>query len=561
MTQLSRYIYYIIIILFFIVILSFLPSYPDYPNEKKITKPQTIKPHQGTKYLSWFPYGEFTDQHEAFRNGLRLGMELDRTIIVPKLRLGKKPLPWKPFHELAQQYTEQNDKQLLQEKCIENKKTSANEMTSSSVNDSICETLNEWTEITWSTLFDLKAISKEFNVNIIERTEGHGWGYDETAIEIKNKDLVNNDENDENDKKNKITDVVIVDVMTFPENSTLYDESHIQQQRLLSSIEKSKNKWNAILFGNRKKQKSLHLPLNTILRPLQWEAVKNRQYVQFGSLSSTARYQTQQTKKQIAFRKALNSYLLVTPNQLSDLTKQANQVITTLGGINTFSSLKLDFAKLISLDARINRNLLSSTNVNINTNNKNDLLTMDDLDSQTQKELMDAVVLEVFGDIPINQAVSAAMPVNPTSSLAEILLKQKEDVSLSSSPIERRKLLDACLDYRSNVEQRYPIYYLFNDYIDSPATRPDVYGPLLSFFPCLFTKEDFKQWDLLDMTHWIHQYPALNDPSVNYETILNPILDILISGQGYSFFEVPQTPLSRYMGWQRKGSLFDNNPL
>ncbi|KAI9301145.1 hypothetical protein BJ944DRAFT_187234 [Cunninghamella echinulata] len=552
MTRLSRFIYYILIIFFFIFILSILPSFQN----EKVAKPHSLKPHQGTKYLSWFPHGEFTDQHEAFRNALRLGMEMDRTVIVPKLRLGKS-LPWKPFNELAQQYTEHNDKELIREKYC---KEAVNEISpitttaTTNTDDSICTTLNEWTEIAWSSLFDLKAISKEYNINIIERLEGHGWGMDESAIEI----------------KNKILDVVIVDAQTFPENITLYDESYVQQQRLKAQIEKlnQKKKWgdllfnkNQQLFGKSTPSSSPHLPLNNVVRPLQWEAVKNRQYLQFGALSSTPRYQTHQTKKQMAFRKSLNKYLLVSPNQLSDLTKQANKVITTLGGINTFSSLRLNFAKLISLDARINKKLLSSSA----SNNNNDIMvtTMDDLDPQTQKEVMDAVVLEVFGDIPINQAVSAAMPVNPSSPLADILLKHKEasSTSLSTSPIERQKLLNACLNYRADVEQKYPIYYLFNDYIDSPITRPDIYGPLLSFFPCLFTKEDMKQWGILDMITWINDNPELNDHGVDYEKLLNPILDILIAGQGYSFFEVPQTPLSRFMGWQRKGSLSDNDSL
>jgi hypothetical protein len=204
------------------------------------------------------------------------------------------------------------------------------------------------------------------------------------------------------------------------------------------------------------------------------------------------------------------------------LKQQADQVIAMLGGVNHFSSLRLNFAKVIALDARVNKDTFGTPRV-----------TMDDLDAQTQKEVMDAVVLEVFGDIPINQAVSAALPVNADSTLASVLLEhQQAPSSVSSSPLERRRLLDACIDYRQQIEERYPIYYLVNDHIPSPASRPDVYGPLLSFFPCLFTKNDMKQWGKLDMATWISSHPALQDKGVDYERMLDVMLDVLIAGQG-----------------------------
>lgn len=432
---------------------------------------------------------EFTDQHEAFRNAIRLGKELDRTVVAPMLRLGK-PLSWQAFDSLAQTYSLTQDKRQLSEKC---------RTASSATNDQACITMNDWTEIPWSSLFDLKAISTDFGVPIIERTQGHGWGRNETATGV----------------IDTIVDVAVVDVLTFIENATFHNTND------------DNGKWSGILGRQRivkqhQEQQQQQLPLKTVIRPEQWSSLQQRQYIQFGALSSTARYQVHSTTQQMALRKALNRHLLVSPNQMAPLKQQADQVIATLGGVNHFSSLRLNFAKVIALDARVNKDTFGTPRV-----------TMDDLDTQTQKEVMDAVVLEVFGDIPINQAVSAALPVNADSALAAILLEhQQAPSSVSSSPLERRRLLDACIDYRQQIEERYPIYYLVNDHIPSPASRPDVYGPLLSFFPCLFTKNDMKQWGKLDMTTWISSHPALQDKGVDYERMLDVMLDVLIAGQG-----------------------------
>ncbi|KAI8086418.1 uncharacterized protein BX664DRAFT_335748 [Halteromyces radiatus] len=481
MTRLHRLLYYLVILLFFFFLsITFLPR----------SQPTTIKPtspHHSTKYLSWLPHGEFTDQHEAFRNAIRLGQEMNRTVIVPMLRLGK-PLLWQPFEQLEQAYRNQ-DKNNLRQICETEERL---------LNDPVCTTLNDWTEIPWSSLFNLKAISIEFNIPIIERTKGHGWGLHDTAVM-------------------DITDVVVIDAMTYSENTTFIPMDKKTtwgflgrqfNQRIMKQQEEEEEEYNT----------NAGLPLKTVIKPTQWKDVEHRQYIQFGALSSTPRYQVHSTSRQMALRKALNRHLLVTPDQMAPLKAQADSVITTLGGMNHFSSLRLNFAKVIALDARVNKNATTS------------MITMDDLDTATQKELMDAVVLEVFGDIPINQAVSAAMPVNPDSKLARVLMEQRQQPS--SSSFERQQLLDACIDYRENIEHRYPIYYLVNDHIPSPATRPDIYGPLLSFFPCLFTKNDMKQWNKLDMVSWPSTLSVLQDQGVDYEIMLDPMLDILIAGQG-----------------------------
>ncbi|ORZ21316.1 hypothetical protein BCR42DRAFT_191256 [Absidia repens] len=531
MTRMTRLIYYLVALLFFFFLsLTTLSRYQLVEPVSKVN-PEAIP--VGTKYLTWLPHGEFTDQHEAFRNAIRLGLELDRTVIAPMLRLGK-PLPWQPFDKLAQAYSTSQTKQLLRQKCT---------TSTTAIDDHDCITMNDWTEIPWSSFFDLKAISAEFGIPVIERLHGHGLGLEETAEDV----------------REPITDVVVVDVLTFVENSTFIKQRQSQWHGFYSSDDNdSKGKWGGFLGRqvsqrivnqpNQQQHQKQPTPLKTVIQAQQWDALAQRQYIQFGALSSTARYQVHSTIQQMDLRKALNRHLLVTPNQMAPLQQQADQVVTALGGEQHFSSLKLNFAKVIALDARMKHDMHGTT-----------METMDDLDAQMQKELMDAVVLEVFGDIPINQAVSAAMPVKSNSDLSLVLSQQQQQQQSSSSYINRQKLLDACIDYRQNIEEQYPIYYLVSDHIPSPSSRPDIYGPLLSFFPCLFTKSDMKQWGKLDMSTWISSHPYLQDRGVDYEKMLDPMLDILIAGRGYSFFEVPHSPLTRFMGWQGRASSNSSN--
>ncbi|CAO3588028.1 unnamed protein product [Absidia cylindrospora] len=504
MTRMTRLMYCLVALLFFLFLS--LTTLSRYQLVEPVSKVNPKSNPVGTKYLTWLPHGEFTDQHEAFRNAIRLGLELDRTVIAPMLRLGK-PLSWQPFDTLAQAYTTSQTKQYLRQKCT---------TSPTALDDHDCTTMNDWTEIPWSSIFDLKAISAEFGIPIIERLSGHGLGLEESAEDV----------------VDSITDVVVVDVLTFAENSTFINQRQSQWHGFYSGDNTdSKGKWGGFLghqvsqrIVNQPNQQQQHqqqqqqkqpTPLKTVIRAQQWDALAQRQYIQFGALSSTARYQVHSTIQQMGLRKALNRHLLVTPNQMAPLQQQADQVVAALGGEQHFSSLKLNFAKVIALDARMKHDIHGTP-----------MTTMDDLNEQMQKELMDAVVLEVFGDIPINQAVSAAMPVKSDSDLSLVLSQQQ-----SSSSISRQKLLDACIDYRQNIEQQYPIYYLVSDHIPSPSSRPDIYGPLLSFFPCLFTKSDMKQWGKLDMSTWISSHPYLQDRGVDYEKMLDPILDILIAGK------------------------------
>jgi hypothetical protein len=204
---------------------------------------------------------------------------------------------------------------------------------------------------------------------------------------------------------------------------------------------------------------------------------------------------------------------------LDTLTQQSERIVEALGGKFQYSTLILNIAKLVALDAR------AGTIQHAGSNGKfKEVTSIDQVEKSARTEMMKAVVLEIFGDIPINQAVSAAMPIKP-SKLATLLQRPS-----SNEPNDRRALLDACVDYHKNIEQRYPIYYLMNDMNIAPETRPDIFGPLLKSFPCVFSRFDMLSWGL-QTDHWSDGQPGFDD-SVDYEKLLQPLLDILITRKG-----------------------------
>ncbi|KAG2227783.1 hypothetical protein INT45_002021 [Circinella minor] len=428
------------------------------------------------RYMSWFPHGDFTEQHESFRNALRIAYDTKRIIIAPMLRLGK-PYPWLPFNQLAQRY-EAQEKTILRRIC---KTPEAAEQWRIDLEP--CYSMNEWTEIPWSTLFDFTQLEAEFGIQIIERVRDHNWGKHESAVGF-------------------IDSVDIVDPMSFAANGSSVEHG----EQIVQPPE------------------PLRKPLKKYLGAAQLASF-DATLVQFGALSSAARYRTRSSKGQSALKRALNSRLFVTPNNLAPVTSTANQMIEALGGRRRYSSLHLNLAKFIALDARI-----STTDESA-------------LSSVARKELMNAVVLEIFGDIPINQAVSATMPLQ-SSRLSELLARPQ---------VDRHQLLDACVEYRATIDSRYPINYLVNDITNDPVTRPDLFGPLMETFPCTFSKSDMHKWNIFDPT-WAYQIPHMGDQGVDYETLLGPIIDILMASDAYSFFEIPQTPLTRFMRWQPKKS-------
>ncbi|KAG0952669.1 hypothetical protein G6F57_003893 [Rhizopus arrhizus] len=477
------------------------------------------------KYLSWFPHSDFPEQQECFRNGIRLALETNRTIIAPMLRINNI-YPWMPFEDLARRY-EAQDKKILHDLCSNNQRHWRTELEP-------CETINEWTEIPWSSVMDLEAIKRDFGVRIIERTQGHGWGVHESAL----------------GGNIHPEDVAIVDVMSFKENGTDWEHVDPAMEALKQKAAKNQGVYSWIqsrFFSQKaKEQDKLTEPLKYVFSEEQLHALDVK-IIQFGALSSAARYTTPPTDIQMTLRKSMMKTHFNVPDQMKALSDQANKIVNALGGRFEYSTLILNLAKLVALDARAG----TIQSLDVDGKKETDIevdgpKSMDDLDKQAKKDLMDALVLEIFGDIPINQAVSAAMPIKP-SKLSEFLDGSPFPVTEAN---QRYKLLEACVDYHKNVEKRYPIYYLISEMDIAPESRPDIFGPLLDMFPCVFSKQDMLNWGI-QTENWSKKQPGLSD-TVNYEKLFQPLLNILIAGKGYSFFEIPTTPLTRFLNWSPK---------
>ncbi|CEP09584.1 hypothetical protein [Parasitella parasitica] len=535
MIRVQRLIYYIVILAFFafisIVVFPYLkesnatsPANTAFNKEQGRTttsapKKKVSDPNQ-ERYLSWFPHSDFPEQQESFRNALRLALETKRTIIAPMLRINKI-YPWMPFEDLAKRY-EAQEKTTLQKTCDAHQ---TNWQTALEP----CESIHDWIEIPWSSIMDLDVIQREYGIRIIERTTGHGWGVHESAL------------GGQIDPE----DVAVVDVMSFKENGT--DWEHVDPAE--EALKQKPSRFSSWLQSHLKPKQTEKLtqPLKYVLNVDQLHAI-DAKIIQFGALNSAARYQTTPSEIQQELRKALMKTRFIVPDQMARLTAQSAKIIDTLGGKFQYSTLILNLSKLVAMDARAGTiqhlavdGLKKEDEDRVVANGPS---TMEDLDLKARKELMEAVVLEIFGDIPINQAVSAAMPIKP-SKLADVLRLS------ANQPRDRRQLLDACIDYHKNVEQRYPVYYLMNDMGVAPETRPDIFGPLLDMFPCVFSKQDMLNWGI-QTDSWALGQPELNDLSVDYEKLLQPLLDILIAGKGYSFFEIPTTPLTRFLNWSPK---------
>lgn len=408
-----------------------------------------------------------------------------------------------PFEDLAKRY-EAQEKSTLQKSCDAHQTNWQTELEP-------CETIHDWIEIPWSSIMDLEAIKREYGIRIIERTQGHGWGIHESAL------------GGQIDPE----DVAIVDVMSFKENGTDWEHVDPAEEALKQKSSRFSNWIQSHLTP--KLPEKLTQPLKFVLNVDQLHAI-DAKIIQFGALNSAARYLTTQNEIQQDLRKALMKTRFVVPDNMAQLTSQSTKVIDALGGRFQYSTLILNLSKLVALDARAGTiQHLAVDGLKKQDEDKlveNGPSTMEDLDLKARKELMEAVVLEIFGDIPINQAVSAAMPIKP-SKLADILSLK----TLTNQPNDRRQLLDACVDYHKNIEQRYPVYYLMNDMGVAPETRPDIFGPLLEMFPCVFSKQDMLNWGI-QTESWALGQPGLTDLAVNYEKLFQPLLDILIAGKG-----------------------------
>ncbi|KAG0175746.1 hypothetical protein DFQ28_003224 [Apophysomyces sp. BC1034] len=465
MKRLRRFTILLVVLIALCILSAIIIPFPSYAvTQEENQQPQSSD--QGEKFLSYFPHGDYVQQHDQLRNAIRLALETNRTIIAPRLRMGSS-YDWAPFSLLAKHY-EAQDKTILRRLCQFDSSDWRTELEP-------CSTLNDWTEINWSSLYDLELLRKRFKVQIVER-EGYGWGTHESWL-----------------GGVQPSDVVVVDATSFLSNGTKWEHEEVGDQWRM---------WNWMRwFEESDEEASLKLtePLTTnVVRGDILRAI-DAKIIQFGALSSGLRYPITPSKPMAALSRAMTRWAFVSPNQFKPAANTANNIINTLGGPSGYSSLHINVAQLVA-------------------NTQEDGMSLDQFNADMQKEMMDSVVLEVFGDIPINQAVSAAMPLKPSPLL---------DFLHNGTVVgDRRQLLEACIDYRRNIEQRYPIYYLVTD--SPPETHPDLFKPLLEFFPCTFTMSDMIVWQVVNRT-WTENQAGSDQ--VDYDQLFLPIVEVLIAGK------------------------------
>lgn len=112
--------------------------------------------HTEEKFLAYLPHSGFHNQRIAFENALVLSRLLNRTLLVPPIRLGNRPLTYEPFHELSASLAN-STKDGLQH-C-----TTYSQSVYEDVEDlhEECADYFEYTHVPWEWLIDLDTIKTE----------------------------------------------------------------------------------------------------------------------------------------------------------------------------------------------------------------------------------------------------------------------------------------------------------------------------------------------------------------------------------------------------------------
>ncbi|KAI8338116.1 hypothetical protein BC941DRAFT_502066 [Chlamydoabsidia padenii] len=435
---------------------------------------------QTQRFISYFPHGDLMDQVNSLRNGLRLALDTNRTLILPHLRLGTPLNDWVPFEDMARRYEAQDKTQY-----------------SSACTMPMCRDLDSWTEIPWSTLFDLTFL-KNHSVNVVERINfdwkhGGGWVDDPSYV--------------------------VVDPLTYWENGTHFN-THEKQP-----LVKQKTLWNWMQQPSSDDKMPLPLEHRRISTHYLQQLDKTT-LIQFGSLAQKTTIATSHSVEEVGLLDDLAKRLV--PNRLTALNQAADSIIKVLGGSQGYTSFHLHLSTLIQREVSLLQDGMDKEPVESSSATT--------LDSATFLEMMNAIVFELLGEIPISQALSASLPLQPSRLLDHLHDNDSAD----------DKLLDVCIDYRKHVDPRYPIVYLVTDTAETPDRAS--MAPLVKLFPCLFTRNDLQKWNPLPFG-WSSVIPGagMDDTLVNYDVLLGPFLDILVADESYSFLEMPLTPLSMFI--------------
>ncbi|GBE81619.1 hypothetical protein SCP_0313480 [Sparassis crispa] len=109
------------------------------------------RPVDGERYLGYLPHSGFHNQRIAFENALVLSRLLNRTLLVPPVRLSSKPLTYQPFNVLHEVLV--NDTKIGHERCGQPQ-----------LDDEWaqrCAAYAEYTHVPWDWLIDLTPIKQE----------------------------------------------------------------------------------------------------------------------------------------------------------------------------------------------------------------------------------------------------------------------------------------------------------------------------------------------------------------------------------------------------------------
>lgn len=385
-----------------------------------------------------------------------------------------------------------------------------------------CIELNEWIELPWSTFYNLDRLRKEFKLRIIERVYDHGWGSNDKLTPFIREE-----------------EVIVVDPTSFPSNGS--DWESMGQTMVKSSSEGLFSRFFSVKKNEEGESLKLKSGLKNVIRSEDLMGIEEK-YIQFGSLVYGLRFLTSLSPQQTALQQGIkDAGVFLIPDRFYAVNQVSQAIIETLGGEKKFNSIQLSFAQLVMTEL-INQMNMKRENALIEGQEFKDDTKfsfedgrayggkelLDQLSSKGQTELMSAVVRELSGDMPINQAISAGLPLK--ESLLKELINSKQPVSNSIQ--SRHKLLLACIDYRKAVDARYPIYYLSNDvYNDDIYAHLELFGPMIKSFPCTFTKHDMYNWNKIDKD-WVKKVSVFRDPDVDYEKLISPIIDILVASKG-----------------------------
>ncbi|KAI9270357.1 hypothetical protein BDA99DRAFT_501546 [Phascolomyces articulosus] len=501
------------------------------------------------RFLSYSRHGDYFEQHESLRMAVRLAYETNRTIVAPPLRL------------------------------VYNYNTSIH--------------------IPWSKLFDFNPLEKTFGIRIIDRPLPPPTSLSMTEEEVQV-------ERQEREEKLPIG---------FYERIEITHNTRLQQQKTTNG-NGSMLQWFQTIIGINKNETTVTTS-TSVTRARRIFALKELKEMQstfvhcsgLGTWMFRKSLDAKDTQAQLNL--ALTTTMLTRPEGLLPMTQASHAVVQELGGMGQFSGLTIHMDRMVP-HGQADEWLFANNNTNSDEQGQTYNVTAAKmLMEQRQKDAMKDAALELFSSMPINQAVSAALPIQ-ASPLRDYLDEQKirdqqrkqqvlsgtvpaEEMDQQTSlSLDRRRLLDVCKDYRKNVDPRFPVVYMMVQDDSNNKNKVAVDGtnlevdmeqqsmgqekdmsilkPILEYFPCVFYKKDMYQWDILDASWAIESQLDLSEhiqiqennidsevqvPStqvIDFEQLLAPLLDLLISGQGYSFFEVPPSPLTRAVLWQLGGN-------